>query len=153
MGKSTLGRELVRYVQFRNMFKDGVIYLDLRSCERMLKIYEVFVIQLFEGIAGRLNKTPYQNAQRIIKQIHQKQVLIMMDNCQNIMVSQDKNEFKKLIEIIMKNCDNVYFVFTNRYGIVRQIDYCSQKIYQLGKLTERQTETLFFLRAPRKIEK
>jgi ABC-type cobalamin/Fe3+-siderophores transport system ATPase subunit len=26
IGKSTLVRELVRYVQFRNIFKDGVVY-------------------------------------------------------------------------------------------------------------------------------
>jgi hypothetical protein len=51
----------------------------------------------------------------------------------------------------MKNCDNVYFVFTNRSGIGRQIDYCSEKLYELGKLTEEQAETLFFLRVPRKI--
>jgi hypothetical protein len=74
-----------------------------------------------------------------------------MDNCQNIMLSEDKHEFKKLIEIIMKNCDNVYFVFTNRSSIGRQIDYCSEKLYELGRLTDLQAETLFFLRVPRPI--
>jgi ABC-type oligopeptide transport system ATPase subunit len=44
IGKSTLARELVRYIQFRNIFKDGVIYLDIRSCEKMLKIFEVFTM-------------------------------------------------------------------------------------------------------------
>jgi hypothetical protein len=48
-----------------------------------------------------------------------------MDNCQNIMASEDKEIFKKMIESIMKNCDNVYFVFTNRTSLSRQIDYCS----------------------------
>jgi len=91
MGKSTLARELVRYIQFRNMFKDGVIYLDLRSCEKMLKIYELFVIELFDNVPGKLNKTPTENAQKIVKEIHQKEVLIMMDNCQSIMLSEDKN--------------------------------------------------------------
>lgn len=41
MGKSTLARELVRYIQFRNYFKDGVVYLELSRCEAMAKIYEV----------------------------------------------------------------------------------------------------------------
>lgn len=54
------------------------------------------------------------------------------------MLSEDKHEFKKLIEIIMKNCDNVYFVFTNRSSIGRQIDYCSEKLYELGRLTDEQ---------------
>lgn len=53
----------------------------------------------------------------------------------------------------MKNCDNVYFVFTNRSGIGRQIDYCAEKLYELQKLNDSQAETLFFLRVPRKIEK
>jgi len=42
IGKSTLVRELVRYVQFRNFFRDGVIYLELSRCESMAKVYEVF---------------------------------------------------------------------------------------------------------------
>lgn len=39
IGKSTLARELVRYVQFRNLFKDGVIYIEIRSCENMVKLF------------------------------------------------------------------------------------------------------------------
>lgn len=53
----------------------------------------------------------------------------------------------------MKNCVNVYFVFTNRSSLGRQIDYCSEKLYELGKLTNGQAETLFFQRAPRNIDK
>ena len=69
------------------------------------------------------------------------------------MLSEEKKDFKKLIEGIMKNCDNVYFVFTHRSYIGRQIDYCSEKLYELGKLTDLQAETLFFQRAPRNIHK
>lgn len=38
IGKSTLARELVRYIQFRNIFRDGVVYVDIRGCENMGKI-------------------------------------------------------------------------------------------------------------------
>ena len=65
-------------------------------------------------------------------------MLIVFDNCQNILSSDNKEEFKKLIECIMKNCINVYFVFTNRSSLGRQIDYCSEKVYELGKLTNSQ---------------
>jgi hypothetical protein len=68
------------------------------------------------------------------------------------MLSEDKKEFKRLIELIVKNCDNVQFVFTSRSGIQRQIDYCSEKLYELSKFTPEQAQELFFLRAPRKIE-
>lgn len=44
MGKSTLARELVRFIQFRNIFKDGVIYLDIRSFQKMAKIYDAFAM-------------------------------------------------------------------------------------------------------------
>jgi len=57
-----------------------------------------------------------------------------MDNCQYIMASEDKENFKKMIELIMKNCDETYFVFTHRTSLSRQIDYCSEKIYELDKL-------------------
>ena len=32
IGKSTIVREFVRYVQFRNYFKDGIVYLELSRC-------------------------------------------------------------------------------------------------------------------------
>jgi ABC-type multidrug transport system fused ATPase/permease subunit len=57
IGKSTLIRELVRFIHFRNIFKDGVIYLDIRSCEKMLKIFEVFTIELFDNSSDKLNKS------------------------------------------------------------------------------------------------
>jgi hypothetical protein len=40
IGKSTIVRELVRYVQFRNFFNDGIIYIELSRCENLLKILE-----------------------------------------------------------------------------------------------------------------
>jgi hypothetical protein len=65
------------------------------------------------------------------------------------MASEDKESFKKLTEIIMKNCINVVFIFTNRYSISRQIDYCSEVLFELGKLTESQSKALFFKKIPR----
>jgi len=39
-----------------------------------------------------------------------------------------------MIESMMKNCDDTYFLFTHRISISRQIDYCYEKIYELNKL-------------------
>lgn len=39
LGKSTLVRELVRYIQFRNYFRDGTVYLELARCETMAKVF------------------------------------------------------------------------------------------------------------------
>ena len=47
IGKSTFVRELVRYLQFRNYFKDGVVYLELRGCENMSKLFEILDLELF----------------------------------------------------------------------------------------------------------
>ena len=53
----------------------------------------------------------------------------------------------------MKKCKDVIFVFTNRQSIVRQIDYCSEVQYELGKLTMSQAKTLFFNKISRNINK
>lgn len=93
IGKSTLARELIRYVQFRNLCKDGVIYLDIRSFEKMRKIFEAFNLELFENSTCspvRLNKTFGENVQRIVKELFNREVLIVLDSCQNIMLSEDK---------------------------------------------------------------
>ena len=87
------------------------------------------------------------------KELANKNVLIVLDNCQSIISSNDREDFKNLIEMIMKSCIEVYFVFTHRYSIGRQIDYCSEKLYELGKLDQSQSERLFFQRVPRNIEK
>ncbi len=67
------------------------------------------------------------------------------------MASDDKESFKKMIESIMKNCDDTYFVFTHRSSISRQIDYCSEKLYELGKMNEKQSSSLFFQTIPRNV--
>lgn len=77
----------------------------------------------------RCSKLFGENVQRIVKELFEREVLIVLDNCQNIMLSEEKADFRKLLEAIMKNCDNVSFVFTHRSYIGRQIDYCSEKLY------------------------
>lgn len=53
----------------------------------------------------------------------------------------------------MKTCKDLVFIFTNRHSIGRQIDYCSEVLYELGKLTIAQAKTLFFNRISRSINK
>jgi predicted ATPase len=97
MGKSTLARELVRYIQFRNYFKDGVVYLELSRCEGMAKIYEVLDLELFETPQLRLNKTPGENANRLVKELGEQSVLLVLDNCHSIMGSEERESFKRLV--------------------------------------------------------
>lgn len=51
----------------------------------------------------------------------------------------------------MKHCLNAVFIFTNRYSIGKQIDYCSEALYELGRLTDTQSRALFFKKVPREI--
>ena len=69
------------------------------------------------------------------------------------MASNDKDSFKKLTENLMKACKDVIFIFTNRHSIGRQIDFCSEVQYELGKLTISQAKTLFFSKISRNINK
>jgi len=76
---------------------------------------------------------------------------MVLDNCQAIMASEDKDQFKRLTEVLMKHCLNVVFIFTNRFSISKQIDYCSEVLYELRRLTEPQSRSLFFKKVPREI--
>ena len=58
LGKSTLARELVRYLLIRNYFEDGVVYLEVGRCETMAKIFEILDLEFFETPQLKLNKTP-----------------------------------------------------------------------------------------------
>ncbi len=79
--------------------------------------------------------------------------MIVLDNCQHIMSSEDKENFKRMVESMMKSCDDTYFLFTHRISIGRQIDYCYEKIYELHKLNEKQSHRLFFQAIPRTVDK
>ena len=63
----------------------------------MLKIFEAISMELFEGSQVKFNKTLLENTQKIIKELYDRNVLIVFDNCQNILSSDNKDEFKKLI--------------------------------------------------------
>jgi succinate dehydrogenase/fumarate reductase flavoprotein subunit len=69
------------------------------------------------------------------------------------MASADKENFKKLVESLMKACKDLVFVFTNRNSIGRQLDFCSEVQYELGRLTIAQSKTLFFNKISRNITK
>jgi succinate dehydrogenase/fumarate reductase flavoprotein subunit len=119
----------------------------------MSKIYEVLDLELFETSQLKLNKSPAENMLRLVKELSDKNLLVIFDNCQNIMASEDRESFKKLTENLMKTCKDLVFIFTNRHSIGRQIDYCSEVLYELGKLTIAQAKTLFFNRVSRSINK
>lgn len=53
----------------------------------------------------------------------------------------------------MKTCKDLVFVFTNRHSIGRQIDYCSEVLYELDKITHSQAKSLFFSKILRNINK
>lgn len=88
---------------------------------------------------------------RLVKELSDKNLLVIFDNCQNIMASEDRESFKKLTEGLMKTCKDLVFIFTNRHSIGRQIDYCSEVLYELGKLSLVQAKRLFFNKISRNI--
>lgn len=53
----------------------------------MGKIYEVLDLELFEKPQLKLNKSPAENILRLVKELGDKNLLIIFDNCQNIMAS------------------------------------------------------------------
>ena len=48
------------------------------------------MFELFDNIQVKLHKKFQENAQKIIKELTNKHVLIVMDNCQSIMSSSDR---------------------------------------------------------------
>ncbi len=57
----------MRYIQFRGLFVDGVVYVEIRGCENMGKILETLDLELFESTALKHNRTLQENTQRIVK--------------------------------------------------------------------------------------
>jgi hypothetical protein len=96
-------------------------------------------------------RTLGERAVRLARELGERQLLLVFDNCQAIMASEDREQFKRLTEVLMKHCLNAVFIFTNRYSIGKQIDYCSEALYELGRLTDKQSRALFFKKVPREI--
>ena len=76
---------------------DGVVYVDVRGCENIDKIIDILDIQLFETNTLKHNRSLQENIQKIVKELNKRHILIVMDNCHHIMISDDKQNFKKMI--------------------------------------------------------
>ncbi|KAM3134700.1 hypothetical protein pb186bvf_013175 [Paramecium bursaria] len=118
IGKSALARELSIYISERLIFKDGIIYLQLQQFDS------------FDSISSRLfqimnpNKPLQSKAEmkqlivtQLIQSMKNEDMLLILDNCDLILHSSDKEAFVDFLEFILSNC-KCHILITNRNEVI-----------------------------------
>lgn len=83
-------------------------------------------------------------------------MLLVIDNCDSLLVSNDRTRFKQIIESLLRRCHQVHLLFANRTRVgdllhTCELEYCTERVFNLEKLGPEDAKTLFLTKAPRSI--
>lgn len=83
-------------------------------------------------------------------------MLLVIDNCDSLLGSNDRVRFKQIIESLLRRCHQVYLIFSNRTRVGDllhscELEYCTERVFHLDKLGPEDAENLFKSKAPRPI--
>ncbi len=96
------------------------------------------------------------NLDNIVKALNTRHALLILDNCDSILSSNDKHRFKQTTESLLRKCHHVYFLFSNRMRVGDilhscELEYCTERVFNLDKLGLEDSKSLFLNKAPRNI--
>lgn len=80
----------------------------------------------------------------------------MIDNCDSLLASNDRMKFKHIIESLLRRCHHTHLLFSNRTRVGDslnscELEYCTERVFNLDKLNYEDAKNLFLSRAPRAI--
>lgn len=158
IGKSSLAKEYAVRAINRNIYKDGVLYVNMRGKQDTESFFSLLRVELnntrtvseaWHKSHGMMKKD--FNEEAIIEILRDKEAVLIVDNIDAIKV----NNEEQFYIVLMKLMDRVAAlkVLMTSFGKVEhvQTDF-ALKIYEIGSLTIFHTCKLFIERAPRMIE-
>jgi hypothetical protein len=80
----------------------------------------------------------------------------VIDNCDSLLASNDRMKFKHIIESLLRRCHHTHLLFSNRTRVGDslnscELEYCTERVFNLDKLNYEDAKNLFLSRAPRAI--
>jgi len=138
IGKSEIAIETARWCHFRNLFPDGVLLVRLESASSPEVLREQISVSL---------KIETKDYKELSYALSPRKVLILMDNAEDILIS-DPDGFRSKLELILRSCPEVKFLSTSRERIGPGLSAVEQVI-AVDSLIEPEARKLFYCAAPR----
>ena len=150
VGKSSLIKATMQYIQDRSLLRGGLIIVDARSksrCEQLVrKLNNQFISEnsAMFGSAKEHNQSQQQDCLStfilIISKISyiKEDILLVIDNCDEL-IFQDRQNFKVLISTILATISSIKIVLTTRIRLGQGINEANEEIVVLSGITNMQT--------------
>ncbi|CAI2377825.1 unnamed protein product [Moneuplotes crassus] len=154
IGKTTLARNIADHLKHRQRFRDGIIYVGLRGCESS----QMFLANLSliirteaetEIEENKTNDSDIEDRMLVHHFLKNKQILIILDNCEDP-IGSDEINFTSEIEKILDECSEVKFLLTSRKALELKSN-TKEMQFPLQSLTSEESLLCLLEKAPRKI--
>ncbi|CAI2370088.1 unnamed protein product [Moneuplotes crassus] len=155
IGKTSIARNLANFYKERRMFRDGIIYVKLRGItssqmfltqfslciraatgeidEEMMKNEQDF----FEPVMKKHYSTVEAKQNEAIDILKNKQVLIVLDNCEDP-IDNDHENFIYELERILELCSKIKVLLTSRKPL-NELVHNEEKLFNLYPLSKQST--------------
>jgi hypothetical protein len=156
IGKSSLVREFAVRILNRQIYQNGVIFVNLRGKTVVDSFFSLLLVELEESPLKNEFTSRQQdremNIEIIAKILEHQELLLIVDNVDGI-ISKFEQEFYNILTTLIARVKGLKILLTGFSKIVPvQIDF-TLKVYELGPLEKHHVGKLFLARCPRKILK
>lgn len=155
VGKSSLQKEIANKLSDRGMFEHGIVYIDLKSdtsLERMLSVFmaDITISKLVRRKSGGKDYDLQQAAGEIAHVLADYHVLLVFDNVDSLYV-RASHQLKLFFESLITHTKGVK-IFISLFSKIDNIQgNFSEKVYELGPLTDHDAAQLLLKRATRRV--
>ena len=155
IGKSSLVKELSNKMMDRRIFADGIIYIDAKidtNIERAVSILtgDQAINKIIRRNSGNKEFDLQQSIREIVAALSEYEVLIIFDNIDNL-CSKSSSHLRTFFDGLITNTTKVK-VLTTLFSKVETIQAgFSERVYEIGKLSEAASAQLLLKRSTRRI--
>lgn len=156
VGKSSLQKEIANKLSDRGMFEHGIIYIDLKNDTTLERMHSVFmsnitINQLVRRKSGKSDYDLHQAASEISKALADYNVLLIFDNVDSLYI-RAANQLKMFFELLINQTKGVK-IFISLFSKIDNIKGSfSEKVYDLGPLSDNDSAQILLKRATRRID-
>jgi KaiC/GvpD/RAD55 family RecA-like ATPase len=138
IGKTTISRYIGLYLEERNRFKDGIIYISLRNSRSanmlITQLFQVILSKISNEELDALNKltkdkkvreemlkdhqpnnlgVDLMQLEKIIICLKDREILVILDNLEDPLIN-DEKDLKMILQKILGECTSIKFLSTSR---------------------------------------
>ncbi|MCP4348145.1 MAG: tetratricopeptide repeat protein [Desulfobacterales bacterium] len=137
IGKTALSKAVGYYLLERNIFRDGIYFIELRGAQSAEGVR--FAVSEELGIKA-------ENDRQLFQGIGDKNMLLILDNCEDPL-HHDLTGFRKFVSGFLQRCRYVRLLLTSRQALGGGLAGVSERLVGVQQLGEKDAARLFSFKA------